>query len=80
MKEPLTEKQKTLFSLFEIAIDEERKAQELYSNMLRRVEEPFLKIILESLVQQEKNHEQTLIRMYGDLRESDTFKDQTNVP
>ena len=75
MKNPLTEKQQKLFSLFEIAIDEERKAQELYSNMLRRVEEPFLKIILESLIQQEKQHEEILVRAYGDLRESDEFKD-----
>jgi rubrerythrin len=56
---PLTEKQQKLFSLFEVAIDEERKAQELYSNMLRRVEEPFLQIILESLIQQERCSQST---------------------
>lgn len=71
----LTEKQRKLFSLFQIAIEEEKKAQILYSDMLQNAVEASLKNILESFIQEEKKHEETLLRMYSDLRKTGEFKD-----
>ncbi len=75
MSEQLTEKRQKLYSLFKIAIEEERKAQKLYSDMLQNAEEASLKNILDSFIKQEKNHEETLLRVYSDLRKTDEFKD-----
>lgn len=75
MSHQLTEKRQKLYSLFKIAIEEERKAQKLYSDMLQNAEETSLKNMLESFIKQEKNHEETLLRVYSDLRKTDEFKD-----
>jgi len=75
MTNPLTEKQRKLFSLFKIAIEEEQKAQKLYSDMLEQAEDNTLKEILQAFVEQEKKHEEILVNVYTGLRSTDEFKD-----
>lgn len=46
--------------LIEFAIQEERKAQDLYKRMASKTRDPFAKAILEGLHEQEVNHEDKL--------------------
>ncbi len=46
--------------LIELAIQEEKKAQELYKRMASNVKDPFAKAILEGLHEQEIAHEEKL--------------------
>lgn len=63
--------------LFKSAIEEERKAQQAYGETLRLCDDPSLRGIIESFIQQEKTHEETLLRIYNDLRTTGEFKDAT---
>ena len=74
---PLTEAQKKLLSLFKIAIEKERKAQESYKEILALCTDSSLRDIIKSLIREEKEHEETLLIKYGELRQADTFKDAT---
>lgn len=55
MTDSLTDKQQKLFSLFKIAIEEERKAQKLYAEVLQYTEEISLRKIIESLLRKRRN-------------------------
>jgi rubrerythrin len=46
--------------LIEFAIGEERKAQQLYGRMARKIKDPFGKAILEGLREEEISHEEKL--------------------
>lgn len=77
MAKELTEKQEKLLSLFRDAIENERKAQEAYGEMLSVADDPTLKSLIESFIEQEKRHEEILTKEYAELRETDEFKDAT---
>jgi len=76
MTQPLTASQVKLLSLFKNAIEKERKAQESYKEILALCTDPSLRSIIESLIQEEKSHEETLLIKYGELRKADAFKDE----
>jgi rubrerythrin len=76
MNEPLTEAQKKLLSLFKVAIEDERKAQESYKEILALCTDSSLRSIIESFILEEKNHEEALLIKYGELRKADAFKDE----
>lgn len=71
----LTENQKKLLVLFKTAIENERAAQQLYSEALALCEDESLKKIIQSLLAEESNHEQALIRKYGELRAIGEYRD-----
>ncbi|OGP97259.1 MAG: hypothetical protein A2Z51_00150 [Deltaproteobacteria bacterium RBG_19FT_COMBO_52_11] len=75
MTSPLTSKQEKLLTLFKTAIEEEGKAQKLYTEALNLCEEASLRRIVESLIEEEKKHEEILLKKYGELRRTDEFKD-----
>ncbi|MHB1381926.1 MAG: hypothetical protein ACYCXJ_06860 [Thermoleophilia bacterium] len=77
MAKELTEKQEKLLVLFRSAIENERAAQEEYGEMLLVADEPTLKSLIESFIEQERRHEETLTKKYAELRKTDEFRDVT---
>jgi rubrerythrin len=77
MGDVLTEKQEKLLVLFKGAIEREKEAQKYYSEMLPLNDDPAIKGIIETFVKQEKLHEETLLRIYNNLRTMGEFKDAT---
>jgi len=73
----LTAEQKKLLVLFKSAIKREQEAQEAYSEALLLSDNPAIKRIVGTFIRQEKQHEETLLRMYNDLRTTGEFKDAT---
>ncbi len=73
----LTEKQEKLLVLFKGAIEREREAQKVYSEMVPLNDDPTIKHILEQFIEQERQHEKTLLKIYNDLRTTGEFKDAT---
>jgi rubrerythrin len=73
----LTEKQEKLLVLFKGAIEREREAQKFYGEMLPLNDDPAIKGIIETFVRQEKHHEETLLKLYNNLRTMGEFKDAT---
>ena len=73
----LTERQERLLILFKDAIASEKEAQESYSAMLPLNDDPSIKRVIERFIEQEKQHEETLVRMYNELRTTGEFKDET---
>ena len=71
----LTDKQEKLLLLFKEAVEREREAQNDYSNMLSLNDDPEVRGIIESFIRQEKQHEEILLRIYNDLRNTGAFKD-----
>jgi rubrerythrin len=45
--------------------------------MLSLNDNPEIKRIIETFIRQEKEHEKTLLKMYGELRTTGKFKDAT---
>jgi hypothetical protein len=70
----LSERQEKLLVLFKSAIEREREAQKAYSEMLPINDDPTIKRIIEAFIRQEQQHEETLMRMYNDLRTTGEFK------
>lgn len=70
----LTARQMKLLVLFEGAIERERKTQEGYSELLLLSDDPAIKHIIETFIRQEKQHEETLLGIYSDLRTTGEFK------
>jgi hypothetical protein len=73
MSSPLTEKQERILILFKVAIERERDAQKLYSEMLMNCEDPELKEIIESLRVAEQTHEEILLDRYAAMRRSGKY-------
>lgn len=73
----LTARQEKLLVLFKGAIERERETQKAYSEMLPLNDDPAIKRIIETFVRQEKQHEETLLRIYNDLRTTGEFKEAT---
>lgn len=73
----LTAKQEKLLVLFKGAVERERETQKAYSEMLPLNDDPAIKRIIETFIGQEKQHEETILRMYNDLRTTGEFKDET---
>ena len=67
-----------LSDLFKAAIERERETQEAYREMLPFNDDPDIKRIIEGFVRQEKQHEETLLKLYSTLRTSGgEFSDAT---
>jgi len=75
MSSPLTEKQERILILFKHAIERERDAQKLYSEMLLSCEDPELIQIIEALRAAEQTHEEILLDRYAALRDSGKYGD-----
>jgi rubrerythrin len=75
MTKPLSEKIERLLILFKQAIDGERNAQKLYSEMLSNCDDPELRTIIESFLVSEQAHEKTLLTKYKELRATENYKD-----
>jgi rubrerythrin len=73
----LTARQEKLLVLFKGAIEREREAQRTYAEALELNEDPGIRPIIEGFIRQEKTHEETLLRIYGELRTTGEFKDET---
>lgn len=73
----LTAKQEKLLLVFKTAIAREIEAQKMYNEALLLNDDPAIKRIVETFIRQEKQHEETLLQMYNDLRTSGEFKDAT---
>ncbi|MEW6444193.1 MAG: hypothetical protein AB1640_24885 [bacterium] len=54
--------------LIEFAIDQEKKAQELYGKMLEVTKDPFARAILEGLREQEILHEEKLKSLLDSIK------------
>jgi rubrerythrin len=75
MSSPFTEKYERLLLLFKDAIERERDAQKLYSEMLFNCEDPELKQVIESLRVEEQTHEEVLLDRYSALRRTGKYSD-----
>lgn len=73
----LTARQEKLLVLFRAAIARERETQKAYREMLPLNDDPAIQRIIETFIKQEKQHEETLLKMYNDLRTTGQFKDAT---
>lgn len=75
MTSPLTEKQERLLMLFKQAVEGERDAQKLYTEMLANCEDPDLRLIIEGFRTAEQKHEEILMDKYSALRMTEKYKD-----
>lgn len=73
----LTARQEKLLVLFKAAAEREREAQKFYREMLPLNNDPAITRIIETFIGQEKQHEDTLTRVYNELRTTGEFKDVT---
>ena len=64
----LTERQEKLLDLFKGAIERERGAQGAYREMLPFSDDPGITQIIERFARQEEEHEETLLKLYKELR------------
>jgi rubrerythrin len=65
----VNERQKHLFVLFKTAIEAERSAQDMYSNLLAAADDDELKTVIEKFRLEEARHEQFLVEEYAKMRE-----------
>ncbi len=56
-----------LFELFKMAVQEERKAQEVYGRALSLCTDPALRPVLQEIIDDEARHERILIDRYNAL-------------
>lgn len=61
----LTAKQEELLVLFKGAIEREREAQKVYSEMLPLNDDPTISRVIETFIEQEKQHEEALLNIYN---------------
>lgn len=61
MGAPLTERQQRILALFKVAIDREREAQQLYTEMLATCDDPESRQLIESQRATEQMHEEVLL-------------------
>jgi rubrerythrin len=73
----LTAKQEKLLLVFKTAIEREIETQEMYREALLLNDDPAIKRIVDTFIRQEKQHEDTLLKMYNELRTTGEFKDAT---
>ena len=76
MVEELTERTAKLFVMFKMAIEEERKAQSMYREVIGLCNDPVIREALQGLHDDEVRHEQSLIRQYNALRATLDDSDQ----
>ena len=65
----MDEKTKELFKLFEIGVENERKAQEFYENLIKKSTSPMEKEIFGNFLREEQKHEQKLMQAYAEMKE-----------
>lgn len=68
MTENITDKEKELFEIFKMAIEDERKAQAMYKNAIALCDDKQTKELLERFYKEEVFHEQKIIERYNKLR------------
>ena len=75
----LTIKQEKLLVLFKAAVQNEKNAQKAYEEMLRFSDDPTITSIIEGLKNEERLHEEKLMKIYRDLRMTAEFGDNVQV-
>ncbi|MBI4763514.1 MAG: hypothetical protein HY787_02765 [Deltaproteobacteria bacterium] len=60
---------KELFKIFEIGVENERKAQEFYKDLIAKSRSEMEKQIFLNFLEEERKHEQKLMQMYADMKE-----------
>ena len=75
----LTIKQEKLLVLFKAAVQNEKNAQKAYEEMLRFSDDPAITSIIEGLKNEERLHEEKLMKIYRDLRMTAEFGDNVQV-
>ena len=65
----MDEKTKELFKLFEIGVENERKAQEFYENLIKKSTSRMEKEIFGNFLKEEQMHEQKLMQVYAEMKE-----------
>jgi rubrerythrin len=64
----MDEHHRRLFDLFKTAIEAERAAQHMYSEMLAASNDDEIRAIIESFRSEEENHERFLTDKYAEMR------------
>lgn len=64
----LTENETELFEAFKLAIESERTAQGAYARMAALAEDPQVRAAFEGFQREEGEHEERLIRLYGEYK------------
>ena len=67
MSNELTAPENDLFEIFKQAVEDERKAQRIYSQALSLCTDPELRPILQGMIEDEARHEKTLMARYNAL-------------
>jgi rubrerythrin len=65
---PMTDKEKQLFEAFKVALDAERAAQGKYGEMAAMADDPEIRRVFEQFQREETEHEEGLLRLYGDFK------------
>jgi rubrerythrin len=65
----MDEKTMELFKLFEIGLENERKAQQYYENLIKKSSSQMEKEIFRNFLRDEQEHEQKLMQVYADMKE-----------
>jgi rubrerythrin len=65
----MDDRKEKLFDIFKQAVEDERKAQQMYGEAIALCRDPELIRILEKLRRDEANHEKSLVEQYNRLKE-----------
>jgi rubrerythrin len=66
----MDEKQKELFEIFKMAVEDERRAQEMYRKAIDLCDDEHTKEILEKFYQDEVLHEKAIIERYNKMKKT----------
>ncbi len=69
MPEDTTDRTAKLFAMFKVAIEDERRAQKMYRDILRVCHDEVMNEVVEGLLRDEVGHEQKLLGEYRRLRD-----------
>jgi rubrerythrin len=74
MPKKMSEKQERLVGLFRVAIEREQESQKLYDEMAATCEDDDLRLVIETLRDSERMHEEVLMERYKFLRKAEQFQ------
>ena len=74
MPKKMSEKQERLVGLFRVAIEREQESQKLYDEMAATCEDDDLRLVIETLRDSERMHEEVLMERYKLLRKAEQFQ------
>ncbi len=69
MIDDTTERTAKLFAMFKVAIEDERRAQTMYREVLRVCHDEVMQTVVEDLYHDEVRHEEKLLAQYRRLRD-----------